>query len=214
MKVVPPDISDELVDVNDLPGLLRKDETLSGLSIHDASAAGLRLKSAVINDAKLVKCDLSQATIEKLQLQDCIIDNCDLTASVLADSSWHAVEVIKARCSGIQLHTSLLKNVLFRDCKLDMANLRFAQLENVVFENCIITELDLYTSKLKNVSFIGCDIEDVEFSDAQLHHVDLSRSTIVSVKGIRGLKGAHISPEQLIQLAPYLAQEIGLIVTD
>lgn len=214
MKLLHPDLSADLVPAENLPDLLLQDETLSGLLIHGSDASALRAKSVLMNDSKLLKCSLSRTKIEKLQLQDCLIDNCDLTAGVFANSSWHAVEVSNARCSGLQLQTSLMKNVLFKNSKLDLANLRFARLENVIFESCIIRELDLYNAQLKNVSFIDCVIEDVEFSAAKLRSVDLSGSTIVSVRGLRGLKGAMISPEQLIQLAPVMAQEIGLIIKD
>lgn len=214
MKILRPDISSELQSVTNLAQLLLKDETLSGLMIQNGNASTLRIKSATVNDSKLLKCDLSKTKIEKLQLQDCHIEQCDLTAASFADSGWHAVEVVHARCSGIQLQASLMKNVLFKGCKLDFANLRFARLENVIFNDCVISELDLYSAQLKNVAFITCDIEAMEFSEAKLQQVDLSGASIISLKGLRGLKGAVIAPEQMIQLAPYMAQEIGLIIKD
>jgi uncharacterized protein YjbI with pentapeptide repeats len=74
--------------------------------------------------------------------------------------------------------------------------------------------MDFYHATLKNVTFVGCDIENVEFSGSILTHVDLTASRIVSLRGLRGLKGAWISAEQLVQLAPALAQEIGVIIKD
>ena len=214
MKLLRPDLSADLIATTDLQTAIMKDEALSGLSIHDCSAEHSKVKSLVLNDSKLLKCDLSGAKIDSLQLQDCLFERCTMVASKFANSSWHAIEVIDGRCSGIQLQTSRLKNVLFKNCKLDFANLRFARLENVIFESCVITELDLYNAELKHVAFVDCAIEEVEFSASKLKHVDLSESTIVSVRGLQGLKGATIAPEQLIQLAPYMAQEIGLIIKD
>ena len=67
-------------------------------------------------------------------------------------------------------------------------------------------------AQLKHVEFVDCDIEDVEFSGARLTDVDLTRSRLISIKGLAGLKGARITSEQLVALVPYVAQEIGLIV--
>lgn len=179
-----------------------------------APANSLRLKSAVLQNTKLVKCSLVQTIVEKLQLQDCVIESCNLTAGHFAEASWHVVNLINTRASGMQLQNSLLKHVIFKNCKLDVVNLRFAKLENVVFESCVVTDLDLYKSQLKNVQFIDCDLIGLEFSEAHLQNVDLTRSRLVSIKGLRGLKGATISSEQLMQLAPALAQEIGLLVQE
>ena len=214
MKLRPPDLPSQLIDVTDFAALLRRDETLSELRVAEADASGIRLKSAVLQESQISNSSLSQVRIEKLHIRDCIVDRCDLTASVLADSSWHSTVVRSSRCSGIQLQTSLIKDVHFKNCKLDMANFRFSKLENVIFESCAIAEIDFYHASLKRVAFVDCDIDRVEFSDSTLVEVDLTRSRIMSVKGIRGLKGACISSEQLIVLAPYFAQEIGLIIKD
>lgn len=214
MNMLRPDISDDLLPVDDIASLLKKDETLRELHIQGSNAAGLSVKSAVLDDCRIQKCDFSKTTIQKLQLQDCRVEHCDMTACIFEDSAWHAVEVVGTRCSGIQLQKSLIKNTLFKDSKLDFANLRFARLENVIFESCVIGQMDLYSAQLKNVLFVGCVIEAVEFSEAKLQRVDLSGATIVSLRGVTGLKGAIISPEQLIQIAPYLAQELGLVIKD
>lgn len=214
MDFLRPDISDELTVVADVAKVLQQDETLLDLLLENGDAPGLKLKSAVLQGCKFVKCNLAHSKIDRLQLRDCLLNNCDLTAGVFADSSWHAVEVSKTRCSGIQLQKGLLKNVWFKNSKLDVANFRFAKLEQVVFESCVITEADFYSATLKNVRFIDCDFEDVEFSEATLQHVDLTESRILSVKGLRGLKGATINQEQLVQLAPSMAQEIGIIIQD
>ena len=214
MKLLQPDIPRSLRSITDLAALLHRDEALSGLAIDHQDITGITAKSAVLNESKVVTCSFAQAKIEKLQVRDCTFEHCDFTACVLADSSWHAVEISESRCSGMQMQTSALKNVVFKNSKVDFTNFRYAHLENIIFENCTLTELDLYSAALKNVSFIRCTIDNVEFSEAKLQNVDLSSAYIVNLKGIRSLRGAHISPEQLLQLAPYFAQELGILVND
>lgn len=214
MKLLRPDIPADLHVVSSARHAFLQDETLIGLHIQHTDVSGLSAKNVVIQESKLTRSTLTQLAIEKFQAGDCLFEHCDLTASSLADSSWHAVEMRDTRCSGIQLQTSLIKNVLFKNCKLDMANLRFSTLENVIFEECVVAEMDLYNATLKNVAFIQCDIKNVEFSEAKLQKVDLSAARIISIKGLRSLKGATISTEQLFYLAPSMAADIGIIVRD
>lgn len=214
MNILRPDIPSELVPATNLARLLSSDETLRELHITDAESSRLRTKGLTINESAIEGSNFSQATVEKFSTRDCRFDDCDLTASSFADSSWHTIEILHSRCSGMQLQSSVLKNVLFKGDKLDMANFRFAELNSVVFEDCVINEIDFYNAKLKNVTFINCDIEDAEFSGAKLDNVDLTGSQIISLKGVESLKGARVSNSQLIYLAPYFAQALGLIVKD
>ena len=140
-------------------------------------------------------------------------ESCSLITSDCSDSNWHSSELINCRASGLQLQSSIQKNVHFKNCKLDLANMRFAKLTNVTFESCVVTGMDFYNAALKDVTFLDCVIEDIEFSGAKLHNVDISPSHIVSLKGIHYLKGAVINNEQLIYLAPLFAQEIGITVS-
>lgn len=213
MKIAKPDIPHELHTVPNIRSLLRTDERLTGLLLQDIEIAHLAAKSTSLAESRVVRCTFLQAKIEKLQLQDCILEHSDFSGSNLSEASWHVVAVQSTRCSGVQLPNSLLKNVRFVGCRLDMANFRFAKLENVQFEQCVLTGLDFYNAQLKHVAFIDCDIEDVEFSGAKLTDVDLTSARIISIKGLSGLKGAHITSDQLVALLPYVAQEIGLIVS-
>lgn len=212
LKVIPPDIPAELYTVPDLRSLLYKDERLTELLLQDMEVPNLLSKSVAIAESRIVRCTFLQAKIENLHLQDCSIEHSDFSGSNLSDSSWHSVEVSATRCNGLQLPNSVIKNVRFVGCRLDLANLRFSKLERVQFENCTISGLDLYNSQLKHVAFVGCDIDAVEFSGAKLTDVDLTQSRLVSIKGLQGLKGARITSEQLMNLVPYVAQELGLIV--
>jgi len=213
-KMLRPDIPHALQAVQDIGGLIQTDELLSGLLLEGVDGSDVRGKGVEIIESRFTKCTLSQAAIEKFQLRDCILDGCDLTAGSFPNASWHVIEILNSRCSGLQLQMGMLKNVLFKNCKLDLANLRFARLENVAFIDCVITDIDFYNAQLKNVAFTRSALEGVTFSGSTLKNVDLSGSPIVSINGIQSLKGASISQEQLMQLAPYFAREIGITVKE
>ncbi len=214
MKLLHPDVTQVQPMTRDIPELLRSDDKLTGLRLENIDISGLRLKSVAIEESLLVKTSFLQTHIERLSVRDCVLKECDLTASVLAGSTWHIVEISGARCSGLQLQTSTLKNVLFKGCKLELANFRFAHLENVIFEDCLIDDIDFYNATLKNVDFGGSSIEHISFAGARLKSVDLSQAQLISIKHSAGLKGATISYEQLASLAPNFAQELGILIKE
>src|SRR5665647_707606 len=114
MKLLRPDIPTVLSDVEDITPLLYSDDKLRGLRVESVAISNLRLKGMAIEESLVSKTDFSQTHIEKFETKDCTFKDCDLTTASFADSNWHVVEVIGARCSGIQLQTSKLKNVLFK----------------------------------------------------------------------------------------------------
>jgi len=198
--------------MDNIADLLRLDETMRCLVIEGEDISNLRIKRVSIDESQITKTSFSGVNIEKLATKDCVYKDCDFTASSLADSTWHVVEIIGARCSGTQLQNSTFKNVLFKGCKIELANFRFSRLENVIFEDCMINDIDFYSANLKNVVFDGSSIENISFAGARLKNVDLSGARIDSVKNSAGLKGATISYEQLTALSPYFAQELGILI--
>ncbi len=55
--------------------------------------------------------------------------------------------------TGIQLNECELRDILFEDTRLDLANLRMARLERVTFRDCSLTEADFADADLASVRF-------------------------------------------------------------
>ena len=209
-----PQLPNDLVHVTDLAALFEEEDDIAEIQSDGQSIVSMQTKSVSLKDSLLVKTDFSRSQMEKFDIANCIIKGGNLSASGFPDSSWRTVRIENSRCSGMQVQNSTLKNVRFSNSKLDIVNFRFAKLENVVFEDCVLDDADFYGATLRNVEFIGCTITKITFASAKLHNVDLSKSTIDSVQGVASIKGATISYEQLMQLAPYFAAEAGIKVVD
>ncbi|EFG65086.1 conserved hypothetical protein, partial [Streptomyces sp. SPB074] len=105
--------------------------------------------------------------------------------------------------------------VVVRGGKLDYLNLRGAKLKDVVFEACVLVEPDFAGAGLERVAFVDCVVKGADFHKVTLKDVDLRQAAELGVAaGIGGLRGAAISPDQLIDLAPALAAELGMRVLD
>lgn len=152
--------------------------------------------------------------LAKTGIIDSMIHKCNLSASKLTESSFQRVEISDTRMSGIDWYDSILKDVQFTNCKLDLANFRATKFKNVIFNDCVLTGADLQAAELVNVIFDSCDINEMDVNGCKLKNVDLRSSTFTVIKGTNALKGAVMSRQQLIMLAPIFANEVGIKIED
>ena len=141
---------------------------------------------------------------------DSILGRLEVVALSAPESGWRNVEIQQSRIGSAELYDSNWRGVRFSRCKLGYLNLRGAQLTDVLFADCQITELDLGSATASRVAFPGTRIDRLDFSKARLSDVDLRGAQIADIGAIEGLRGASISLEQLLELAPALAERLGI----
>lgn len=209
-----PILTDELKLVNILQSLVIDEATISNILSVDQVISNIKAKAISVKESKLSKITCNEIEIRDLSLDDVFLINSDLSAIRLPNLSAQRVEVKSNRLSGAQIYEATLKDVLFKDCKLDLSNFRFSKLKNVVFEDCMLTEADFAGATFDNVCFKACTLEEADFSNVKVKKLDLQTSNILGINGISSLKGAIITPTQLIGIAPQLASEIGLVISN
>ncbi len=116
--------------------------------------------------------------------------------------------------TGLDLSRSTIKDVIFEDCKLDMANFRYTKFARVRFINCTLLETDFQAAELVDVEFQTSHMEKVEFGHAKVSRVDVRSSQLFDIRGWQSLSGLIIDSTQLVSIAPQLALELGLRVQD
>lgn len=210
MKIIRPSLPHLLTTPDDVMELFNTEDLISGFHIEDTWLTSDELEKKSFSELRLTKVDFSQVTVAKFDVTDCDLRACNFTASKFPESSWHRVSIEGARCSGLQITNGILKNVDFKNCKLEMVNFRFSRLESVAFEDCVINDVDFYDAQLKNVEFVNCTINNVTFASARMVSVDISKSAVDGINGINSLRGVTMSYDQLMQLAPAFAAEAGI----
>lgn len=143
---------------------------------------------------------------------DAILDGVEVSALGAPGSSWWNVEISGSRIGSAELYDTTWRSVRFSRCKLGYLNLRGAKLTDVVFADCIVEELDLARSTASRVAFPGTRLNKVEFSGSKLTDVDLRSARLEDVGDLEGLRGASITVDQLLDLAPGLAARLGIRV--
>jgi uncharacterized protein YjbI with pentapeptide repeats len=93
-----------------------------------------------------------------------------------------------------------------------MANFRFADMRRVKCVDCTFVDADFLGATLHDVSFESCMLERTVFTKANCKTVDLRSSDLLELSGWSALKGAMIDGAQLVAAAPYLANELGIVV--
>jgi uncharacterized protein YjbI with pentapeptide repeats len=161
---------------------------------------------------KLEQCTFVGQGVSNASFWDSVLVRCDISACKMFDAGILRSELLGCRATGLQLGESTIKDVSFQNCKLNMVSFRKCKLTRVVFENCILDDADFNDAVLTDVLFTKCELNRTEFSGSKSFRVDMTRSSLLTIRGVKSLRNVRISSEQMMDLAPLLCAEIGLVL--
>lgn len=149
----------------------------------------------------------------KLRLMDVRFRDGDLSNAIWAQASLNRIVIGTCRLTGCRMNESQIRDVRFVDCKADLTQFRFSKFKSVRFENCDLREADFQGADLRDVVFQGCDLSGAHFSGANLNGADMRGSRLESLNLLPAdLEGLVIDQVQSVELAPFLAALLGLVV--
>jgi uncharacterized protein YjbI with pentapeptide repeats len=193
-------------------GELAPDEDYEGVHFD-----GLDLDVPRAPGSRFMECAFTQVTMQdgrlrRARFNDVWLRGVRLTATELSDSNWIDATIIGSVAAGVVAHGSRLRQVTFRGCKLHGVNLRAATLTEVIFEDCMLREVDFGGATLRRCRFPGSQLHETDFSQVTLDKVDLRGAELGIIITPGALSGATITPVQLAELAPLLAEHAGITV--
>ncbi len=179
--------------------------------------AGLDFAGQAADDAAFLGCHIERCALDgvsmrRARISECRLDELGAASLDAADSVWRDTLVTVRRVGALLSTGGSWTSVRVRGGRLDLVDLSGAKLTGVAFDGCVMGELDLGTVEARDLSFEGCEIELLDVTGARLLRTDLTGASIGSVRGVEGLRGATVTPEQLIGLAPLLAAQLGIKV--
>jgi uncharacterized protein YjbI with pentapeptide repeats len=174
--------------------------------------AGQDASDARFLECRLTRCELDGASFRRARILESVVADVDGASVDLDDSTWRDSHIVGGRLGAVSLIGATLTDVRVRGCHLGFLNLAGAHVEDVRFEGCEIGSLDARTAELTAVIFVDCTLQELNVSGATLRKVDLSGARLRSLVGVESLRGAIVSHEQLVDLAPILAEQLGLDV--
>lgn len=176
----------------------------------DCDFAGQDASDVRFLESRLQRCSLDGASLRGARVLGSVLDGATAATVDFAGSTWRDAEVAGGRFGALDLVGSNLTRLRVRGCRLGFLNLAGAQLDDVRFEACEIDGIDARGARLNAITFVDCSIAELNVTEARLTGVDLSGARLRSLIGVDNLRGAIISREQLMDLAPLLAGQLGI----
>lgn len=204
----------QLGDLTPFDGDLEPDGDYDGCEVRDRDLTGQNAENARFLGSRIAASVLDDVDLSRAQLADCALE--DLRAHTLGaiDSSWRDVAIRGCRFGAVSAYGAQLTRVRLTGGKVDYLNLRDATLTDVVLADVAIGELDLIGARLTRVSLENCRVGQLDVTRATLDRVDLRGADLAGLRGLAHLRGATITPEQLVELAPAMAAHLGLTIAD
>jgi len=189
-----------------------------GADLDGLEVVGHRLDGQDGSSARVLECSFSGCSLDGVRLDHARVIDTTVADSragelLLASSTWQDSAWTDLRLGAVQAYGSTWTRMRVSGGKIDYLNLRDAHLTDVTFVGVMIDELDLARVKATKLSFEDCRVRRLLLSGATHRDTDLRGiAGLEQIEGIDGLAGATISPDQLVDLAPALADHVGLRV--
>ncbi len=194
------------------PGDLSPRDRAEGLRFADLDLDGLDLTGATLAECELAGCSLHETNLTLSRMLESRLVRANAPVLKAARSTWHDVRIEASRLGAVELYESEIDTVEISGSKLSFVNLRRARLKDVLLSDCVIDELDLSQATAERVAFVDCQVDTLLLQGARLTHVDLRGAELHTIGGLESARGAIVSAEQLLDLAPVMAAHLGIAV--
>lgn len=167
----------------------------------------------------LIDCDLVWSRVGAVDLMggrliDSIVLEPDVDELAGDDSTWRSTRIVDGRIGAAVLARGHLDSLSLTAVRVGYLDLRSASVSDLTMTDCRIDTLDLTGAQLTGARFPRCRIGELVVDHADLSSVDLRGAEIGRIDGVTGLRGATVDPGQLMDLAPLLAESLGIAVDD
>lgn len=179
----------------------------------DAPARG-RLGDAELEQARLVDADLAGARLKALRLIDVVIERGNLANLVAPEPLLRRVTVMGARMTGVQWTRGSISDVVFRDCRIDLATFAGTTFERVTFEGCMLAQAEFREALLRSVRFEHCDLTEADLTGMRIDRCELRSCTLDGLVGAERLRGAAMPWGDIVGHAALFADALGIRVLD
>jgi uncharacterized protein YjbI with pentapeptide repeats len=122
------------------------------------------------------------------------------------------VEVTASRLTGLHWIDGMLRDVTFRDCRMDLPVFRFTSFKDVAFFDCNLARVDFTNADLRGAHFTGCDLTGAQFAQADAQGARFTRCELAGLGSVTSLRGAVITGNDLVPLAHMLAAALGIVI--
>ncbi|HZM79122.1 MAG TPA: pentapeptide repeat-containing protein [Candidatus Limnocylindrales bacterium] len=182
------------------------------VSLEGVDLSGARVEEAEIEQCRLTRVGLAGAEIRHLTVVDSVIDHGDWANAVFESCGLRRLRLEENRMTGMTFIDGMVRDVEFRDSKLDLTNWRANTFTSVHFARCDLSGADFNGADLRGVVFSECGLEGAQFSNAKANGARFLDCDLGGIGGIGSLAGATIRSGDLLTLTGLLARELGITI--
>jgi uncharacterized protein YjbI with pentapeptide repeats len=163
-----------------------------------------------LTEARVVDAELPGARLKGLRLIDVAIERGNLANLVAPEPVLRRVTVTGARMTGVQWTRGSIADVVFRDCRIDLATFAGTTFERVVFEGCMLAQVELREALLRSVRFDHCDLTEADLNGLRIDGCELRSCTLDGVAAAERLRGATMPWGDIVGHAGVFAAALGI----
>jgi uncharacterized protein YjbI with pentapeptide repeats len=156
--------------------------------------------------------DLSGRQIRGWKLFDVEIERGNLANLVAPELSLRQVKLTGARMTGVQWTRGSITDVVFRDCRIDLATFAGSTFERVRFEGCMLQQAEFREALLRSVRFEHCDLTEADLTGLRIKGCELRSCTLDGLAGAERLRGAAMPWGDIVGHAGVFAAALGIRV--
>lgn len=139
-------------------------------------------------------------------------EDCDVVGVFATKSRLERVTVTRGRLRGVTWAGGVLRDVTVDSVAGSDVSARFSQLRVVTFRDCQLPGLDLTEADIDDVTFERCDLRQAKFDHAKVKNLRIEACNLAGVSGATSLRGATMTLDDVLGLAPSLARELGITI--
>lgn len=177
--------------------------------------SGLDVDTIEVGTCRFERVNVSETRIRHGMFSDALFERCDLANVNAADSSLLNSHFAGCRLTGLSWTNGLLREVLFEDCRMNLAGFRFTRFKPVVvFRNCELGRVNFQNADLTGARFERCDLTGAQFSNAKMTGARFEECTLLDISGVTSFNGAIVKSGDALGLAYTLAGALGITIEE
>lgn len=209
-----PDIPDDLTEASSDEAELDDGVVQAGLAVSDLDLSGREAAGAELDQCRYTTVSFAGVQMRRATIRDVEFARCDLANLLARDSSLNRVAVHGSRTTGAALLACTVRDVAFRDCRMDMTSFSGSRFDSVTFTNCRLDQANFGDADLSGVEFDHCDLSSAQLSGATLNGAKFTACDLTGVSGVTSLRGAIITSSDALTLARIFAEALGITIED
>ncbi len=166
------------------------------------------------SEARLLDIDASGARVKGLRLVDVAVERGNLANLVAPELVLTRVSLTGVRLTGAEWTRGKLTDVVFRDCRIDLATFAGTTFERVTFDGCLLAQTDFREALLRSVRFSHCDLTEADLQGLRIDRCELRSCTLDGLVAVERLRGATMPPADIIGNAGLFASALGIRVLE